>query len=61
MLMETINVKKCCALCQFLYNRDKCPLCGVYNYAAECGNDEFELKVKYEIFCGHFELHKMYT
>lgn len=54
--MKTIRIKECCAICEHLYDKSNCPLYAVYNMAATCGEDAFEEKAKYKVFCEGFEL-----
>ena len=55
---ETIEAKKCCAICNHLYNKEKCPLYNVYNEASSCGTYDFDEKAKYVVFCHEFGLNE---
>lgn len=59
--METnneIKVKKCCALCDNLYNKEKCPLCDVYCSARNYGDETFDTEAKYKVCCPLFVLNE---
>lgn len=53
-----IKVKSCCALCDNLYNKEKCPLFEVYNSARNYGNETFDTEAKYKICCPLFVLNE---
>lgn len=55
-----VEIEKCCAICDNLYNKEKCPLCQVYSTATDCGCDVFDEDAKYLIVCKKFVLHKKY-
>ena len=56
MAENKIETKKCCAICEQLYNKEKCPLYNVYQTAEDCGTDDFQNSAKYEVLCRKFEL-----
>ena len=56
--INKIRVKQCCALCDNLYNNEKCPLFSVYNAARNYGDETFDTEAKYKICCQSFILNK---
>lgn len=59
--MEEISVRKCCHICDNLYNKEKCPLYNVYNTAANYCDSTFDVFAKYRISCDEFELSKKFN
>ena len=49
-------IEECCAICEYLYDKSNCPLYAVYNMATNYGEDAFDTKAKYKVFCKEFEL-----
>ena len=56
--INEIRVKQCCALCDNLYNDEKCPLFRVYYAAGNYGDETFDTDAKYKICCQSFILNK---
>ena len=52
--METEKVKKCCAVCEYLYHKADCPLFYVYKESEH--NDVFQETGKYKMLCDEFEV-----
>lgn len=50
-----VTIKECCAICENLYDADKCPLFKTYNCAAEYCVDDFDKVAKYHVCCEKFE------
>ena len=53
-----IRVRKCCAVCDNLYNDKKCPAFRVYYTAGNCGDETFDNEAKYKIYFESFILSK---
>lgn len=49
-------VKKCCAICEHLYNDLTCPLYHTYSTANECGDYNFDNNAKYKTSCLNFKI-----
>ena len=58
--MEKITVRMCCALCNNLWNTEKCPLYEVYEAASRYGDSTFDDKAKYSVRCDDFLLNANY-
>jgi len=54
--MKNITIKECCAICEYLYDERNCPLYSVYDMATKCGDNTFDIKAKYKVFCEEFDL-----
>ena len=52
--MKKEEVKQCCAVCEHIYNKEKCPLYYVYKDSEY--NDIFKLKGQYKMVCDEFEV-----
>ena len=53
----TVELKKCCALCDHA-NREHCPAYFTVKAAEEVCNDNWEEVAKYEMVCDKFELNE---
>ena len=52
-----VKIAQCCALCEYLWDKNNCPLYSTYNAAKEYGNIEtFDNEVKYKLICDEFDL-----
>lgn len=52
--MKKEEVKQCCAVCEYIYNKEKCPLYNVYKDSEY--NDIFKPKGQYKMVCDEFKI-----
>ena len=52
--MKKEEVKQCCAVCEHIYNKEKCPLYYVYKDSEY--NDIFKPKGQYKMVCDEFKI-----
>ena len=52
--MKKEEVKQCCAVCEHIYDKEKCPLYYVYKDSEY--NDIFKPKGQYKMVCDEFQL-----
>lgn len=51
-----VKVLKCCAICNFLYDKEECPLYRTYEAANRYGDETFDESAKYKVNCYNFVL-----
>jgi len=54
--MKTEEVKRCCAVCEYLGDKPNCPLYQVYKDSETMGNDVFEETGQYKMLCDEFKI-----
>lgn len=52
--MKKEEVKQCCAVCEYIYDKEKCPLYYVYKDSEY--NDIFKPKGQYKMMCDEFKI-----
>ena len=52
--MKKEEVKQCCAVCEYIYDKEKCPLYYVYKDSEY--NDIFKPKGQYKMVCDEFQI-----
>lgn len=53
---EKVELRKCCAICEYLYDKDECPLFQTYQMAEDCGTYNFSERAKYMVSCSKFKV-----
>lgn len=51
-----VKIAQCCALCEYLWDKNNCPLYSTYNAAKEMCIETFDNELKYKLICDEFEL-----
>lgn len=52
--MKKEEIKQCCAVCEYIYDKEKCPLYYVYKDSEY--NDIFKPKGQYKMVCDEFKI-----
>lgn len=60
-MSDTVTINKCCAICEHLWNKGKCPLYETYKAAREVAVEAFDEWVKYRMLCVDFKLHRQFS
>lgn len=57
--MKKEEVKQCCAVCEYIYDIEKCPLYYVYKDSEY--NDIFKPKGQYKMVCDEFQINSKFV
>lgn len=60
-MSDTVTINKCCAICEHLWDRMKCPLFEICDLAKHLGIENFDEWVKYRTCCVDFKLHRQFS
>lgn len=52
-----VKIAQCCALCEYVWDNNNCPLYATYNVAKnDEGIETFDTEMKYKMICDEFDL-----
>ena len=57
---QTFNIKACCALCEYFWDENNCPLFKTLSVALERGIDDFSQDMRYRMICNEFEINSKF-
>lgn len=53
---KTYTLKACCALCEYVWDNNNCPLCKTFDAAHNMGDYTFDEAMKFRMICDEFEI-----
>ena len=53
---KTYTLKACCALCEYMWDSNFCPLYKTYDAARGVGDYTFDEETKFRIVCDEFDI-----
>lgn len=53
---KTFKLKGCCALCEYVWDKNNCPMYKTYEAAHNIGEYTFDEEMKFRMICEEFEI-----